>query len=56
MLDLSNPNLDWAGLGRDLGVKSSRSETLEQFIDQFAKEMRGNGRRLIEAMIWARRI
>lgn len=51
MLDLSNPGLDWAGLGRSLGVESSRAETLDQFIDQFEDAMRGHGPRLIEAMI-----
>jgi len=51
MLDLSNPNLDWMGLGRDLGVESSRAETIEQFIDQFADAVRAHGPRLIEALI-----
>lgn len=51
MLDLSNPDLNWAGLGRDLGVESSRATTLAHFVDQFADAMRAQGPRLIEAMI-----
>ena len=51
MLDLSNPNLDWSGLGRSLGVEASRAETLEQFVEQFADAMGGRGPRLIEVMI-----
>jgi acetolactate synthase-1/2/3 large subunit len=51
MLDLSNPELDWAGLGRNLGVESSRATTIDEFLDQFEDAMRGRGPRLIEAVI-----
>jgi acetolactate synthase-1/2/3 large subunit len=51
MLDLSNPMIDWAGLGRNLGVEATRARTIEQFIEQFADAMKGRGPRLIEALI-----
>ena len=51
MLDLSNPTINWAGLGRDLGVEATKAETIEEFIDQFEDAMKGRGPRLIEALI-----
>lgn len=48
MLDLSRPDIDWAGLGRSLGVESSHADTLEQFEDQFADAMKRTCPRLIE--------
>lgn len=51
MLDLSRPDIDWAGLGRSLGVESSHADTLEQFEDQFADAMKRTGPRLIEVRL-----
>ena len=51
MFDLSNPDIEWAGLGRALGVESSRVETIEQFLDQFALAMTSRGPRLIEVVL-----
>jgi len=51
MLDLSNPNIQWAGLAHSLGVESSRAETIEDFADQFADAMQRKGPRLIEVYV-----
>jgi thiamine pyrophosphate-dependent acetolactate synthase large subunit-like protein len=51
MLDLSRPDIDWAGLGRSLGVESSHADMLEQFEDQFADAMKRTGPRLIEVRL-----
>ncbi len=51
MLDLSNPDLDWAQLGRSMGVEASRAETIEAFSDQFADAMATAGPRLIEVVL-----
>ncbi len=51
MLDLSNPNLDWVQLAQGMGVEASRSETAEEFNDQFADALKVKGPRLIEVVI-----
>ena len=51
MLDLSNPDIEWAGLGRSLGVESSQPETLDAFLAQFRDAMSQSGPRLIEVVL-----
>lgn len=51
MLDLHNPELNWASIGQGMGVESTRVETVEDFIDAFSSAMKQKGPRLIEVMI-----
>lgn len=51
MLDLSNPSLDWVQLAQGMGVEASRSETAEEFNDQFSSALKVKGPRLIEVVI-----
>ena len=51
MLDLHNPELNWASLGQGMGVESTRVETVEDFVDAFSSAMKQKGPRLIEVMI-----
>lgn len=51
MLDLSNPDIQWAGLAHSLGVESSRAETIEDFCAHFADAMQCKGPRLIEVYV-----
>jgi acetolactate synthase-1/2/3 large subunit len=51
MLDLHNPELDWVGLARAMGVEASRAETIEEFTALFADAMRTTGPRLIEVVL-----
>jgi acetolactate synthase-1/2/3 large subunit len=51
MLDLSNPDIDWVGLAEGMGIPASRAQTAEEFHQQFAVAMEGEGPCLIEAMV-----
>ena len=51
MLDLHNPELNWASLGHGMGMESIRVETIEEFGQAFAASMKEKGPRLIEVMI-----
>jgi acetolactate synthase-1/2/3 large subunit len=51
MLDLHDPELDWVGLARGMGVEASRAATTEDFARRFEDAMRTRGPRLIEAVI-----
>ncbi|MDX5366536.1 MAG: thiamine pyrophosphate-dependent enzyme, partial [Alphaproteobacteria bacterium] len=51
MLDLHNPELNWASLGNGMGVESSRVDTIEDFIDAFSSAVKQKGPRLIEVLI-----
>jgi acetolactate synthase-1/2/3 large subunit len=51
MLDLHNPELNWASLGQGMGVESARVETIEEFIDVFSSAVKQKGPRLIEVLI-----
>lgn len=51
MLDLHNPELDWASLARGMGVEASRAETIEDFVSAFADAMASRGPRLIEVVL-----
>ncbi|MBX3508231.1 MAG: acetolactate synthase large subunit, partial [Parvibaculum sp.] len=51
MLDLHNPELNWASLGQGMGVESARVETIDEFIDVFSSAVKQKGPRLIEVLI-----
>jgi acetolactate synthase-1/2/3 large subunit len=51
MLDLSRPDIDWVALAEGLGVPATRSTSAEEFHQQFADAMEGQGPCLIEAMV-----
>lgn len=51
MLDLHNPELNWASLGQGMGVESVRVETVEDFADAFSSAVKQKGPHLIEVMI-----
>jgi acetolactate synthase-1/2/3 large subunit len=51
MLDLHNPELNWASLGHGMGMESVRVETIEEFVEVFSTSMKEKGPRLIEVMI-----
>jgi acetolactate synthase-1/2/3 large subunit len=51
MLDLHNPELDWASLARGMGVEASRADTVEDFASAFADAMKSHGPRLIEVVL-----
>ena len=51
MLDLHDPELNWAQLAAGLGVEASRAATCEEFAAQYASAMAQRGPRLIEALL-----
>ena len=51
MLDLHDPELNWAQIAHGLGVEASRATSCEEFAAQYASAMAQRGPRLIEAMI-----
>ena len=51
MLDLSQPDIDWVGLAEGMGIPASRAQNAEEFHQQFAVAMEGEGPCLIEAMV-----
>lgn len=51
MLDLSRPDIDWVALAEGLGVPATRANSAEEFHQQFADAMEGEGPCLIEAMV-----
>ncbi|MFK7831011.1 MAG: acetolactate synthase large subunit [Congregibacter sp.] len=51
MLDLSNPDMDFACMARGMGVKASQATTSAEFADQFALAMRTHGPCLIEVIL-----
>ncbi len=51
MLDLSNPDLDFVGLAKSMGVSAFRSTTADEFNQQFERAMKEPGPVLIEAML-----
>jgi acetolactate synthase-1/2/3 large subunit len=50
MLDLHNPEMNWAKIASGLGVEASRASSAEEFASQFGSAMKHRGPRLIEAM------
>ncbi len=51
MLDLSNPDLDFVGMSRGMGVPATRANTADEFNRQFESAMNETGPRVIEAML-----
>jgi len=51
MLDLSRPDIDWVALAEGMGVPATRANNAEDFHQQFADAMEGQGPCLIEAMV-----
>jgi acetolactate synthase I/II/III large subunit len=51
LMDLSRPDLDFAGLARSMGVPASRAATAEEFTAQFAKALAEPGPHVIEAPV-----
>ncbi|MBV8612911.1 MAG: acetolactate synthase large subunit [Acetobacteraceae bacterium] len=48
MMDLGNPDLDFVGLARGMGVEGARADTCERFADLFAQSLQMKGPFLIE--------
>jgi acetolactate synthase I/II/III large subunit len=51
MLDLHDPEMNWAQIASGFGIESSRATTCEEFAAQYASAMQQRGPRLIEALI-----
>ncbi|MGO4869331.1 MAG: acetolactate synthase large subunit [Roseiarcus sp.] len=51
LLDLHNPEMNWAKIAGGMGVEASRAATAEEFAAQYQSAMNQRGPRLIEAMI-----
>ena len=51
MLDLHDPDLDFASLARGMGVGATRAETAGEFTDQLARALSESGPSVVEAVI-----
>ena len=51
MMDLGNPDLNWAKLAEGMGVEGARADTADAFADLFAASLKRKGPFLIELMI-----
>ena len=51
MLDLSNPDMDFASIATGLGVKATQARSSSEFQAQFAEAMKTAGPCLIEAIL-----
>ena len=51
MMDLGNPDLNWAKLAEGMGVEGARAETADAFTDLFASAMQRKGPFLIELVV-----
>jgi acetolactate synthase-1/2/3 large subunit len=51
LLDLSNPDLNWADIARGMGLQASTVETVEALDQSFAEAMAHKGPSLIEVML-----
>jgi acetolactate synthase-1/2/3 large subunit len=51
MLDLGQPDLDWVGLARSMGVPGAKATTIEAFDDRFAQGDRHPGPFLVEVVL-----
>lgn len=51
MLDLSRPDIDWIAIAEGMGIPATRATNAEEFHQQFADAMEGQGPCLIEAMV-----
>jgi acetolactate synthase-1/2/3 large subunit len=51
LLDLSNPDMNFAAMARGMGVPASTARTAEELADQFSKALKEPGPHLIEALV-----
>jgi acetolactate synthase-1/2/3 large subunit len=51
MLDLSNPDMDFASIARGLGIRATQARSSSEFQTQFAEAMKTPGPCLIEAIL-----
>lgn len=51
MLEIGDPDLDWCGLARSMGVEAARAETMEQFNDLFQTGLQSTTPFFIEVML-----
>jgi len=51
MMDLGNPDLDWPGMARAMGVEAARADTADGLADLLASSLRRPGPFLIELLI-----
>ena len=51
MLDLGNPDIDWVGLAKSLGVPGARATNMEEFNRNFAAGLAAPGPYLVEVVI-----
>jgi len=51
LLDLRNPEMNWAKIAGGMGVEAGRATTAEEFVAQYRSAMAQRGPRLIEALI-----
>jgi acetolactate synthase-1/2/3 large subunit len=51
MLDLSNPDMDFASIATGLGVRATQARTSSEFTEQFRAAMATAGPHLIEAIV-----
>jgi acetolactate synthase-1/2/3 large subunit len=51
MLDVGKPDMDFVAMAQGMGMSASRATTAEEFNEQYARAMAGNGPVLIDAVI-----
>ena len=51
MLDIGNPDIDWVGLARSLGVPGARVTDMDGFNRRFAEGLRTPGPYLVEVVL-----
>ena len=51
MMDLGNPDLNWARMAEGMGVEAARADTADRFADLFASSLARPGPFLIELVV-----
>ena len=51
MLDIGNPDIDWVGLAKSVGVPGAKVTSMDEFNKQFAAGVRTPGPYLIEVVM-----
>ncbi|MBE7159075.1 MAG: hypothetical protein INR62_11705, partial [Rhodospirillales bacterium] len=51
MMDLGNPDIDWTGMARSMGVEAAKTESAEGFADLLSHSLQRPGPFLIELLI-----
>jgi acetolactate synthase-1/2/3 large subunit len=51
MMDLGNPDLNWAQMAQGMGVEGARADTADAFADLFAASLNRKGPFLIELVV-----